>query len=262
MALSLSPRGAMALRLRAAFLALVGPLVGLAGRATACPRLAATIATPARPHAVGAATSPPPWRANCDRSVASEKKLGVFLSEARLTGEIMQQELTSMIPVAVMTAYMDKQTFSKGQDLRFLDLCAAPGSKTCQLLSALERRLQVNESTSLDISPSNRRNGVDFTIVANELSPQRASWMQHRLHQQSGSSTLSNLIITCADGREFAKMKPNSVDYVVCDVPCSGDGTVRKSPKILGKWSSKKCREEPGGAEGVAEGGVGAVETM
>jgi len=41
-------------------------------------------------------------------------------------------------------------------------------------------------------------------------------------------------------------MDENSFDYILCDVPCSGDGTVRKSPKILGKWSPKNAaRNKP-----------------
>ncbi|KAL9186346.1 hypothetical protein ACHAXT_005584 [Thalassiosira profunda] len=169
------------------------------------------------------------------RSEANEKRLGVFLSEARVTGEVLQQELTSMIPVAVLASHLKKQTIPERTNLQLLDLCAAPGSKTCQLMSALEQ-----------ILPTDDTDGVDFTVVANELNPQRANWMRHRLHQQSGGGALSNLIVTCADGRDYAKMQPNSFDYIICDVPCSGDGTVRKSPKILtvpGKWSPKNAEK-------------------
>jgi len=161
---------------------------------------------------------------------SSEKNLGIFLSEARVSGEIMQQELTSMLPVSIMTAHLKRQSFSQEKDLRFLDLCSAPGSKTCQLVSALDRVMSKNDKAE-----------VDFTVVANEINPQRANWMRHRLHQQTGSKALSNLIITCADGRAYAKMEQNSFEYIVCDVPCSGDGTIRKSPKILGKWSPKNA---------------------
>ena len=166
----------------------------------------------------------------------SGKKLGVFLSEARVTGELMQQELTSMIPVAIMASHLKKQPLISNQkDIRFLDLCSAPGSKTCQLLTALDGLLL----SSNNINGENH-GGVDFTVVANELSPQRANWMRQRLHQQCCSSkALSKLIITCADGRAYAQMEQHSFDYILCDVPCSGDGTVRKSPKILGKWSPK-----------------------
>mmetsp|Transcript_19001 Transcript_19001/g.35427 ORF Transcript_19001/g.35427 Transcript_19001/m.35427 type:complete len:853 (+) Transcript_19001:42-2600(+) len=168
---------------------------------------------------------------------STEKKLGLFLSEARVTGEMMQQELTSMIPVAILAAHLkqNRTLFTKknADDLRFLDLCAAPGSKTCQLLSALDK------ITSTKNNNDNSHQSIDYTLVANELSPQRANWMRQRLHQQSCSKSLSNLIVTCADGRDYAKMDQNCFDYVLCDVPCSGDGTVRKSPKIVGKWSPK-----------------------
>ena len=154
----------------------------------------------------------------------NEKKLGIFLSEARLSGEIMQQELSSMIPVSIVASHIKRNTLSTKANLHFLDLCSAPGSKTCQLL------------TALDIIMSHESQG-DFTVVANELNLQRANWMRQRLHQQSCTKALSNLIVTCADGRDFVKMVDNSFDYILCDVPCSSDGTVRKSPKILNKWS-------------------------
>ncbi|KAL7533323.1 hypothetical protein ACHAXR_007910 [Thalassiosira sp. AJA248-18] len=173
-------------------------------------------------------------RDNLKRTDSSERKLGLLLCEGRVTGELMQQELTSMIPVAIMTAHLKKQKMSVQTGLRFLDLCSAPGSKTCQLISALERVMPTKNGGTAE---------VDFTVVANELSHQRANWMRQRLHQQSGCMALSNLIVTCADGRAYAKMEQNIFDYILCDVPCSGDGTVRKSPKILGKWSPKNAEK-------------------
>ena len=138
---------------------------------------------------------------------SDEKKLGIFLAEARLSNEILQQETTSMLPVSILSSHLKRQKFDS--NVRFLDMCAAPGSKTTQLLSTLD-----------GMSRDGRIN--DFTLVANEMNSNRSSQMKERLHQQYGGKSLANLIVTCADGRDFIKMNDNSFDYIICDVPCSG----------------------------------------
>jgi len=146
------------------------------------------------------------WIAKGDNN-SDEKKLGVFLAEARISNEILQQEATSMLPVSILSSHLKRQNFDS--DVRFLDMCAAPGSKTTQLLSSLD-----------DMSKDGRIN--DFTVVANEINSNRSSQMKERLHQQFGGKSLANLILTCADGRDFIKLNDNSFDYIICDVPCSG----------------------------------------
>jgi len=138
---------------------------------------------------------------------SDEKKLGIFLAEARISNEILQQETTSMLPVSILSSHLKRQNFDG--DVRFLDMCAAPGSKTTQLLSTLD-----------GMSRDGRIN--DFTLVANEINSNRTSQMKERLHQQFGGKSLENLTLSCADGRDFIKMNDNSFDYIICDVPCSG----------------------------------------
>ncbi len=50
------------------------------------------------------------------------------------------------------------------------------------------------------------------------------------------------LIVTTHKGQEFPTLETKNIkdgyfDRVLCDVPCSGDGTIRKSPHIWSKWS-------------------------
>ena len=162
-----------------------------------------------------------------------KQQLGVFLSDARISGELLQQELNSMLPVSILAALLKLSELQpQRNNMRFLDLCAAPGSKTCQLLNTLNNSL---------LSGVNGESNRDFTVVANELMPQRASRTKSRCYFQSNRS-LSHLIVTSGDGRQYANMDSNYFDFVLCDVPCSGDGTIRKSPEKLGKWS-------PGNAE-------------
>jgi 16S rRNA C967 or C1407 C5-methylase (RsmB/RsmF family) len=164
--------------------------------------------------------------------MVKRKELGVFLSDARISGEILQQELNSMLPVSILAAFLKKHnTWLKRSNLRFLDLCAAPGSKTCQLLTTLNNLLETN---------NNNEPKTDFTVVANELMSHRASRTRSRCCFQ-GNKTLSHLIVTVGDGRQYGNMGKGYFDFVICDVPCSGDGTIRKSPEKLGKWTIKNA---------------------
>ena len=180
-------------------------------------------------------------------TVERERQLGVFLSDARICGEILQQELNSMMPVSILVAILKKKMLnvqscgsspmSTARPLRFLDLCAAPGSKTCQLIAALDTIL-IDDDRDEEQKRYN-----DFVIVANELNPSRAMQLRQRCFQQCGSRALSHLIVTNADGRDFENVEKSSFDLVICDVPCSGDGTIRRSPDLLYKWSTKNAEK-------------------
>ena len=166
----------------------------------------------------------------------SQKKqeLGIFLSDARISGEILQQELNSMLPVSILAAILknnSQKMWSKG-NVKFLDLCAAPGSKTCQLLNVLNT---THFDSKNDLKP-------DYTVIANELIPQRANRTRTRCFFQ-GNKTLSHLVVTSGDGRQYSSMSENYFDFVICDVPCSGDGTIRKSPEKLRKWTPDNARK-------------------
>ena len=164
-----------------------------------------------------------------------ESQLGVFLSEARISGEILQQELNSMMPVSILVSILkkkmakDSSIISSTRPMRFLDLCAAPGSKTCQLITALDSIFDGDRD--------------DFVIVANELNPSRAMQLRQRCFQQCGSRSLSHLLVTNFDGRDFEKVEEGVFDFIICDVPCSGDGTIRRSPDLLSKWSTKNAEK-------------------
>lgn len=175
------------------------------------------------------------WIMDLHQSDALKKRaLGVFLSDARISGELLQQELNSMLPVSIIAAILMKNPMLVNRsNTRFLDLCAAPGSKTCQLLNTIHKICRRDYRSD---------DSTDFTVIANELVPQRATRTQTRCFFQ-GNKTLSHLIVTSGDGRLYSNMDDNYFDFILCDVPCSGDGTIRKSPEKLGKWTRSNAEK-------------------
>jgi len=131
-------------------------------------------------------------------------------------GVCARQEAVSMLPVLALSPRL------RAGD-RVLDVCAAPGNKTMQLLEI--------------VSPAG-------LVVANDGNPRRVDTMREALarHRRAAGET-AGLVVTCAMGQDipvpaFAGT-PNpsrGYDAVLADVPCSGDGTLRKDPDVLKRW--------------------------
>jgi NOL1/NOP2/sun family putative RNA methylase len=126
-----------------------------------------------------------------------------------LLGYFYVQEISSMLP---MLALQPKQ----GDFL--LDLCASPGSKTTQAAAMMENT---------------------GTIIANEVSLGRIRILNTNLEKCG----VMNAIVTRKDGVHFCKTirKKTKIrfDKILVDAPCSGEGTLRKSPKTFQMWNVK-----------------------
>ncbi|KAF0698326.1 Aste57867_11046 [Aphanomyces stellatus] len=132
------------------------------------------------------------------------------------SGDITRQEAVSMIPPLVLGVESHHKV---------LDMCAAPGSKTSQLLESLHD----DESKT-----GNMPTGL---IVANDIDIKRAYMLTHQT-KRVGSAAL---VITCHEAQKFPLLSSNDnkqgfFDRILCDAPCSGDGTMRKNPMIWQKW--------------------------
>lgn len=135
-------------------------------------------------------------------------------------GNITRQEAVSMVPPLAL----DVQPHHK-----CLDMCAAPGSKTSQLLEIINRSVS---------DPDQSKHGV---VVANDADTDRAYMLVHQCRRTNSPS----LVITTHKGQQFpsmryidADLKGEYFDRVLCDVPCSGDGTMRKNPMIWQRWNT------------------------
>ncbi|XP_022908247.2 tRNA (cytosine(34)-C(5))-methyltransferase [Onthophagus taurus] len=145
-------------------------------------------------------------------------KLHNFLISETEHGTISRQETVSMIPPLVL----DVKPHHK-----VLDMCAAPGSKTAQLLELLH---------ASDVSiPSGY-------VIANDVDNKRCYMLVHQAKRLNSpcvavvnhdSAILPNFSCTLPDG----STDQVQFDRILCDVPCSGDGTMRKNPDIWMKWT-------------------------
>jgi 16S rRNA C967 or C1407 C5-methylase (RsmB/RsmF family) len=158
--------------------------------------------------------------------------LYAFLVSETATGHLSRQEAVSMLPPLAL----DVKAHHK-----VLDMCASPGSKTAQMLEVM-----IQESRKGD-KGERGENAADGLVVANDLNVRRGNMLVHQLQRLDNQK----VVVTTHDASNFplpdqtAGGEPGDdrgcFDRVLCDVPCSGDGTMRKAPELLRRW-------HPGGA--------------
>ncbi|MDE6486246.1 MAG: hypothetical protein K2L76_01930 [Muribaculaceae bacterium] len=96
--------------------------------------------------------------------------------------------------------------------LRWLDACAAPGGKTTAIASRLPE---------------------GSVLVANEFDPKRAAVLAENVAKWGDP----RVACTRGDAVRFSSMR-GVFDVVSADVPCSGEGMVRKDADAAAQWSS------------------------
>lgn len=139
-----------------------------------------------------------------------------LLGQCQLSGEVVQQEIASMLPAALLAPVPP--------DAAVLDLCCAPGSKSTQLLDMV---VAAAWAAGASLSSS--------VIVANDVDAARLERTKCRVELQPSAP----VVLTCWDAKAFPTLvhggKVLLFDRILVDAPCSGDGTLRKNP---GKWAS------------------------
>ncbi|CAH0494088.1 unnamed protein product [Peronospora farinosa] len=148
------------------------------------------------------------------------KEFQSWLVELSDSGSITRQEAVSMIPPLVLGVEPHHKV---------LDMCAAPGSKTSQLLESLHSQELVTGKTPTGV------------VVANDVDLKRAYMLVH----QSKRINSPALLVTCHEAQNIPFLGKDGTesegvfDRILCDAPCSGDGTLRKNPLIWKSWSAK-----------------------
>jgi NOL1/NOP2/sun family putative RNA methylase len=130
-------------------------------------------------------------------------------SKEHLLGYFYVQEISSMLPMLVLEP--------RPGDF-VMDLCASPGSKTTQAAAMM------------------KNSGF---ILANEISMGRIGILNSNLERCG----VMNAMVTRKEGvalcNTLLKKSRLRFDKILVDAPCSGEGTLRKSPKTFLMWNEK-----------------------
>jgi 16S rRNA (cytosine1407-C5)-methyltransferase len=116
-----------------------------------------------------------------------------------LTGNIYMQEAASMLPVSLLDP-------KPGESV--LDLCAAPGSKSTQIAGRLQNQ------------------GV---VVCNDPSSSRVHTLTDALHRNG----VYNSLVMRRSGEWYGRSTVEQFDCVLCDAPCTAQGTSRRDKDAL-----------------------------
>ncbi|DAA76045.1 TPA_exp: Uncharacterized protein A8136_1082 [Trichophyton benhamiae CBS 112371] len=189
-----------------------------------------------------------------------------FLVSETEVGNISRQEVVSMIPPLLLDVR---------PGMVVLDMCAAPGSKSAQLMEMIhageeERMAKISQKLETT-DETTRQNGVKVTdlldgepeaaeletaeddgrstglLIANDSDYKRAHLLIHQMKRLNSP----NLLVTNHDATVYPSIKLPAVsadgqpaknrylkfDRILADVPCSGDGTTRKNFNLWNDWN-------------------------
>lgn len=93
-----------------------------------------------------------------------------------------------------------------------LDLCAAPGSKSTQIMERL---------------------GEKGFLWSNEIDPKRAQVLLSNMERMGAE----NFLVSNMDSKTLCLQTLNLFDKILVDAPCSGEGMMKKHEVALSQWS-------------------------
>jgi 16S rRNA C967 or C1407 C5-methylase (RsmB/RsmF family)/NOL1/NOP2/fmu family ribosome biogenesis protein len=143
-----------------------------------------------------------PW---CAGGVYLRERPVFTLDPAYHAGAYYVQEASSMFLGHLLKSMI------RGNNLRVLDLCAAPGGKSTLIASLLDK---------------------DSLLICNEVIRARASILDENMARWGHTNTW----VAGNDPRDFGRLT-GYFDVIVVDAPCSGSGLFRKDAHALGEWS-------------------------
>lgn len=140
-------------------------------------------------------------------------------------GAYYVQEASSMFLSHVVGTLLGKKTADDDIEktdlapLAILDMCAAPGGKSTILRTMMPQ---------------------DSLLIANEPIGKRANILSENIQKQG----FPNTIVTNNYPKDFSR-SGIMFDFILCDVPCSGEGMFRKDRQAIEEWSPQsvaKCQ--------------------
>lgn len=148
-----------------------------------------------------------------DKLIKTSKISGFILNkkdiqnkESFINGDWWVQDLSSFLPL------YNFQEYNNNKGKKFLDVCAAPGGKSFQILS-------------------NKHN-----IILNDINNTRIKTLKDNLKRLKLNAKIINKDFTKFNNKE-------KYDIIVIDAPCSAVGTIRKNPEIFFKRNGPNFSE-------------------
>ncbi|XP_029445862.1 tRNA (cytosine(34)-C(5))-methyltransferase isoform X2 [Rhinatrema bivittatum] len=188
------------------------------------------------------------WHTNLSRKILRKspelEKFHQFLVSETESGNISRQEAVSMIPPLLLNVQPHH---------KILDMCAAPGSKTAQLIEMLHADMNIPFPEGF--------------VIANDVDNKRCYLLVHQAKRLNSPC----IMVVNHDASSIPRLQVETngakevlfYDRILCDVPCSGDGTMRKNIDVWKKWTTLNSLQLHGlqlriatrGVEQLAEGG-------
>lgn len=150
-----------------------------------------------------------PW---CELGFHLDERQQFTFDPAFHGGRYYVQDASSMF-----LAYAIKKLVDDSAPVRYLDLCAAPGGKT---------------TTAIDALPEGS------LVVANEIMGNRAQILRGNIIKWGSP----NCVVTNNDSHAYSKLT-HFFDIIAADVPCSGEGMMRKDDEAVAQWTPALVKE-------------------
>ncbi|CAE7250982.1 trm4b [Symbiodinium sp. CCMP2592] len=158
---------------------------------------------------------------------SQDRRLRAWTERENRLGSLCFQELVSLIPPILLDPQPKEVC---------LDLCAAPGNKSLQLLESLASKAD-----------------VEGAVLSADNDPQRCCLTLHRVLGKAASPASCAALANAAHfpvlldqmDTELVDSGFGRLDYdrILADVPCSGDGTARKNTQVFRGWSRREALE-------------------
>ena len=148
-----------------------------------------------------------------DKLIKTSKISGFILNkkdiqnkETFINGDWWVQDFSSFLPL------YNFQEHNNNIDKKFLDVCAAPGGKSFQILSN------------------------KYNVILNDINSTRIKTLKDNLKRLNLNAKIINKDFTKFNNKE-------KYDIIIIDAPCSAVGTIRKNPEILFKKNGPNFNE-------------------
>jgi 16S rRNA (cytosine967-C5)-methyltransferase len=149
------------------------------------------------------------------RIAGGTQKLREFVA----AGEIyLQDEASQLVAHAA--------SLSISGNKRFLDVCAAPGSKTTQIANS---KFQIPNKSAGDLT-QNLKSETENLYVAGDFTAPRIRILRETIAKYAPNRAE----IVRYDATQSLPFASESFDCILVDAPCSGTGTIRHNPEI--RW--------------------------